>query len=135
MAFQETADHVLEASASVLARAHAIQTLAEKFPADIEARLTLQDRELLHRLRTSHVTELSRLAALIRMQLKPLIGASNSALPVTSLVSSAQETDNSLTRLLAGSYSQSEGEEMLHGLASQIERLERAIQAERADGR
>jgi prephenate dehydrogenase len=43
-------------------------------------------------------------------------------------VASAQQADQLVNRLLAGSYSQAAGEAMLTRLASEIANLERAIQ-------
>jgi hypothetical protein len=140
VALQEVTDRVLEASASVLAQAHAVQVLAAKFPPEIEARLAVQDRELLLALQQRHVAELGRLAARIRAELGPLLtppqaGETRTGQPwqtgAASLVASAQEMDGLLNRLLAGSYSQSSGEAMLRDLTPQMGRLEWAIQMQR----
>jgi hypothetical protein len=50
-------------------------------------------------------------------------------------VTLARKTDDSLNRLLASSYSQSSGEEMLRTLAAQIEQFDSAIRSERQAGR
>jgi hypothetical protein len=52
-----------------------------------------------------------------------------------SLVALARKTDDALNRLLAGSYSQSSGEEMLRTLADQIEQFDYAIRSERRAAR
>lgn len=146
---QEITDRVLEASASALARAHALEVLAQKFPPETEARLPAPDQELLRALRDGHIAELVHLVANIQADLKPLLVPFASLPPyvadngtgnpwqagVPALVVSAQETDRLLNRLLAGSYSQSSGEEMLRGLSSQIDRFERAVQSQRRRGR
>jgi hypothetical protein len=148
---QEITDRVLEASALILARAHAVELLAGKFSPEIEAQLHEQDRGLLHELRDNHVVELGRLVTRIRADLKPLLAASTGVLVppatdrdeveqvwqarVSALVASAQETDKLLNRLLAGSYSQSSGEEMLSRLTSQIDRLAWTIRLQRQAGR
>jgi cell pole-organizing protein PopZ len=144
VALEEITDRVLEASAQNLARAHAIEVLARNFPPETEAHMKAQDRLLLRRLRRRHVTELERLATEIRDALKPLLDppdvtpraiADNgraqtwqSGVPI--LVASAQETDQLLNHLLAGSYSQSSGEEMLRRLTAALRRLEWAMQSE-----
>jgi hypothetical protein len=147
VALQEVSDHVLEASASMLGRVHAVQVLAEKFPAETEARLTGPDRDLLRTLRQRHAAELERLAAQIRTELKPLLtvsarAESRTALSATrrqdearALVASARELDGLLNRLLAGSYSQAEGEEMLRSLEPALGRFEAAVGEQRQDGR
>ena len=139
IALQETTDRVLDAGASALGRAHAIALLARHFPPPVEAGLAAQDRTLLLGLRQRHIAELNRLAAQIRTQLKPLLSTSNQAAPVAAgdnwqarasvLVASAQEVDEALNRLLAGSYSQGAGEAMLGSLTSQLQRFEAAIEA------
>jgi hypothetical protein len=144
VALQQVTDRTLEASALTLARAHAMEVLAETFPPGTEARMSPQDHLLLRRLRRRHCAELERLAKQIRSDLKgvldppnadPRAGGDNRGeltwqAGVPSLVASARETDQLLNRLLAGSYSQSSGEDMLRGLAAAIERLEWAVQAQ-----
>lgn len=135
---QETTDHVLEASAEALARTHALQVLAEKFPPEVEARLAANDVELLYTLRQRHVLELTRLVGRIRTELNPLLAASNDRPApqpqpwqsgVSALAEAAQQADTLLNRLLAGSYPQAMGEEMLRRLRPEIERLEQAVEA------
>jgi hypothetical protein len=144
VAVQELTDRTLEASAVILARAHAMEVLAANFPPETEARLSLQDRSLLRRLRLRHVAELERLAARIRTGLKPLLASPSAPHPpfgdnqggetwqagVSSLVASARETDRVLNQILAGSYSQSSAEDLLRGLASAVDRLESAVQSQ-----
>src|SRR5579864_196967 len=143
-ALQEITDRVLEASAQNLARAHATEVLARHFPPETEAGMNSQDRLLLRQLRRRHLTELERLATQIRDALKPLldtpdarpraVGDNRTAQTwqsgVPALVASARETDQLLNRLLAGSYSQSSGEEMLRRLTSALGRLELAVQSQ-----
>ena len=80
----------------------------------------------------------------IRAALKPLLAASPNtpaaqAAPwqagVPALVEAAQRTDRLLNRLLAGSYSQASGEEMLRELGVQIERVETVLQSQPEPGR
>jgi hypothetical protein len=144
VALQEATDRTLEASALILARAHAMEVLARAFPPETEARLSSQDRLLLRRLRRRHCAELERLAAQIRSDLRPVLDAPNAEAPpsgdngsesawqagVPSLVAYARETDQLLSHLLAGSYSQSSGEDMLRGLAAAIQRLEWTTRAQ-----
>jgi len=149
-AFQATTDRVLEASAADVAQAHALEILARDFGPRIEAGLIAQDREILHKLRDNHISELERLVSRIREDLKPLMpGIPNAAAAqpanggaiaswqagAPSLVTLARKTDDSLNRLLASSYSQSSGEEMLRTLAAQIEQFDSAIRSERQAGR
>jgi hypothetical protein len=144
VALQETTDLVLEASAQTLARTHAIEVLARDFPPETEAAMNSQDRLLLRQLRRRHLTELERLARQIRDVLKPLLdtpdvtpravgdnGRSQTwQSGVPTVVASARETDQLLNHLLAGSYSQSSGEEMLRRLTAALGRLEWAVQSQ-----
>jgi hypothetical protein len=146
---QEVTDLVLEASSSLVSRAHALQVLAEKFPPVIEARLPDPDRALLHNLRQRHLSASERLVTQIRTSLKPLFPPSDtSSSPasdnsgehtwqagVRALVALTGETDSSLNRLLAGSYSQSAGEELLRTVSVQTGRLEFAIQSKQMGAR
>jgi hypothetical protein len=141
-ALQEVTDRVLEASAQSLARAHAMQVLAGDFPPGIESGMNSQDRLLLRQLERRHVGELERLVKQIRAALGPILGGPDAASQpvgdnrggqtwqagIPSLVASAQETDQLLNHLLAGSYSQSSGEEMLRSLTPSLQRLEWAVQ-------
>ena len=138
---QEMTDEVLESSATALARAHAIAVLADKFPPETEAALAADDRERLNALVHHHLSELRRLTAAMRAQLEPLLHAQD--LPVQSrtalgswqagvpaLVSAARECDTLLNRLLAGSYSQAEGNEMLSTIGRRVGMLDDAVKAE-----
>jgi hypothetical protein len=149
-AFQEVTDRVLEASASALARSHSLEELARNFPPQTEGRLGVRDRELLESLRQLHVAELSRLEANVWTDLKPVVGTTGSTSSpraqgngsgtgwqagIPELLSSVQTVDRALNRLLAGSYPQVSGEEMLRALPSQLGELESAIQFQRVAGR
>jgi hypothetical protein len=146
--FQEATDRMLEAGASAVAQAHALETLALDFSSPVEAVLADPDRELLHRLRDNHISELQNLVSRIENDLEPLLpalpksppaadGASAvswqaSAAPIVDL---ARKTDDALNRLLAGSYAQSSGDDMLRAMAAQIAQLDAAIRVERQAGR
>ena len=148
VALQEATDRVLEASASVVAQAHAMAVLARDFAPETEAHLRAQDRDLLRALRENHIRELERLLAEIQTELKPLLAPRDSASEqgladtaetwqtgVPNLVVAAQEMDQALNRLLAGSYSQSSGEQMLRGVTSEAVRLESSIKSQKPVGR
>jgi len=146
-ALQEATDRILEASSSAVAQAHALEILARDFGPRIEESLIAPDREILQKLRDNHISELERLISRMRENLKPVLpaipnGAAAQAANgeaaaswqtgAASLVALARRTDDALNRLLASSYSQSSGEEMLRTLAAQIEQFDYAI---RSDGR
>jgi hypothetical protein len=142
---QKITDAALEFSSLILARTHAMQLLAEKFPPSIEARLAGPHRALLDQLRHRHLSALASLTTRIRTTLTPLLPSSTGAQlsrtrrrdsewswqsEVPSLVAVAAEADTFLNRLLAGSYAQPSGEEMITGLEAQVERLEQVIQSQ-----
>ncbi len=144
---QEITDDVLEASSLLLSRAHALQLLAEKLPPAAEGHLADSDRMILQHLRRNHLMALQSLLAQIERSIRPLL------LPATpsntrredpghswqeeagNLVRAAKESDDVLNQLLAGSYSQQEGEEMLGRAGRQIERLAEAINASQPGGK
>jgi hypothetical protein len=139
IALQQVTDRVLESSASILARAHALQTLAQNFPPATVQRMPDGDRDLLRKLQRQHSAELRRVLLRMKSDLQPLLGASanapsvaatdwQSAVPV--LVAAGQNADDLLNRLLAGSYTQASGSDLLHDLPSAIQRLEANIQAQ-----
>ncbi len=130
VAFQELTDRVLDASATIVARAHTLEVLSEKFAPDVEMSLSVRDREVLAQLRQRHFSEIERLATRIRSEMKPLLATDfreENQPGRDGLWNSARDLDNSLNRLLAGSYTQSAGQEMLRKLPSQMEQLEAAI--------
>ena len=103
------------------------------------ARLAPRERELLRTLRQRHVSAIALFAGQLRTEIQPLLGAAPGIQDsgpgnhewqarVPELVTSAQETDRLLNRLLAGSYSEPSVQDMLRGLAVRIRQLELAIQ-------
>jgi len=144
-ALQEVTDRVLDASATVVARSRALEVLASHFPPEVEAELPLQDQQVLRGLRHTHLQALNRLVESTRTKLKPVFTTSPvpPSAPTTdrepsapwqttvpSLMSSAQELDQSLNHLLAGSYSQPQGEELIRRLPGEIEHLLAVIQSQ-----
>jgi hypothetical protein len=144
LALQQATDRLLETSASLLARALALQTLAVKFPPAVAGQMTNSDRALLKKLQQHHVSELRRLLLRMHTDLQPLLPPSTNAAPapavdwqsgLPALVTSARDTDNLLNRLLAGSYNQASGQDMLQRVASDIERLDQALETQQQEGR
>jgi hypothetical protein len=146
LTLQETTDRILDESSSSLAQAYAMQVLARAFPADIEGRMSSEDRQTLNNLCLSHVVALEQTAAKIKAELAPLVQGSPSSpggdvpyeqlnnwqAAVPSLVNSVESTDRLLNRLLAGSYSLATGEAMLRGLPSQVMQFEAAVRMQRS---
>jgi hypothetical protein len=144
IALQQATDRVLEASASILARALALQTLAAKFPPGVAEQMPDRDRSLLRKLQQHHASELRGLLMRLRTELQPLLPVPAHAAPlpgtdwqsaVATLVASARDTDTLLNHLLAGSYTQTSGQDMLRDMPAEIGRLDEAIQAQEREGR
>jgi hypothetical protein len=138
VAFQEVTDRVLEAGGLAVARTHALELLATRFSAQTEAGLAEADRALLRRLRQMHIAALDELTTRIAKDLETILPPG--PLPdgrgsERDLVAAVQQVDDSLNRLLAGSYSESSGEALLNGLAGQLANLRRIIELRKESGR
>lgn len=136
---QDTTDAVLDASSSAVARAHAIQILAENFPPEIAAQMSAADQDLLRGLHQSHLSELDRLSAEMREQLLPVLStgdppSASTGSPwqqgVPELIRSARNLDDLLNRLLAGSYNQASGETMLRRVDPVFAEFESAVETQ-----
>jgi hypothetical protein len=140
VALQEATDRVLDSAASLLGRARAMTVLARLFPPSVESALGTQDRTLLLVLRQRHVAEMERLSAQIHTGAKKLLGPVNPQpeeardswqSQASALFVSVQALDDSLNRLLAGSYTQVEGEAILARLGGRWERADAAIRVQK----
>jgi hypothetical protein len=72
-AFEQFAEHIFEMTDAFMSRAHALRRLAERFPADLETRMTPPQRQLLKRLRQEHADELLRNVADVQGRMQPLL--------------------------------------------------------------
>ena len=138
MAFQEVSDRVLEASGLALARAHALELLATNFPPQAEAGLAEADRELIGRLRQGHLAALDDLRARMAKDLEailPPVPPPDGRGSELDLVAATRQLDDSLNRLLAGSYSEPSGQALLNGQAGQLANLGRIIELRKESGR
>jgi hypothetical protein len=137
VALQEVTDRVLEASGLAVAQAHALEVLATKFPPQTEAGLAEADSGLLRRLRQGHLMALDDLTARIAAGLEAILPAPGppGATRPPELMAAVQQADDSLNRLLAGSYSESSGEALLNGLAVQLRNLRQTIELQKERGR
>ncbi len=71
--FEEVADRALAESDSIMARAHALRRLAERFPPDVESNLSSDDGRVLQGLRADHALSLSRHVRQLISALKPVV--------------------------------------------------------------
>ena len=131
IALQEMTDRVLEAGGSAVSVAHALDVLATRFPPHVEANLSQPDRQLLRDLRQGHVARLRGLAVQIGAELNPVLPKPSSGAGQSrkqDLFATVGRIDAALNRLLAGSYTQPEGEAILDLLAQQLDLLKRQIE-------
>ncbi len=144
--FQSIADRALDASASLLAQAHALYVLSQKFPPAIESAFGVADRKTLRALRHRHAAAIEQATLQLGEALKPLLvspakqqnGSGETRKEsdtswqhgAAQLLKQSRLLDESLSRLLAGSYSQKTGEEILSRLPDEIQNTEALAHAE-----
>ena len=141
----EGTDRALERSASLVARAHVLAGLAATFSPEAATRLSDSDRRLLAGIVRRQESALATLASGIRQDLAPLLpqpgsAAAEAAPPgqpawqalAPAVLATSQALDVRLNRLLAGRYTQGEGERMLSGLPGDMDAVSQAIRRQQA---
>ncbi|MGA8025811.1 MAG: hypothetical protein WB992_01610, partial [Bryobacteraceae bacterium] len=144
--FQAIADRALDLSSSLLAQAHALNVLAQRFSPAVESSFGPADRVTLRSLRNSHAVTIGREISQLREALAPLLASPpkqrssisetrNAPLPpwqggADQLLEASKRLDASLSRLLAGSYSEQTGEDILNRLPDEIENVEKLARAQ-----
>ncbi len=133
-------DRALDASNSLLARAHALLVLAQKFPPDVEASFDDAERATLRKLRHRHAVAIEQTTLELEEAFKPLLKepAGNPADSggtrdepnaswqgeAAKLFERVRALDQSVTRLLAANDSQQAGESILSQLPKDVENVE-----------
>jgi hypothetical protein len=111
--FNEYADQVLDASNAVLARGHALRSLAERFPGETERELPPAEQAVLESLRRSHAERLHQALGRLDDLLREGFGFAAREDARTrvdgqwqarapGLLAAAQELDTAATAILAG---------------------------------
>jgi hypothetical protein len=105
-------NHVMDLSEAALARAHALRSLAERFPATTESQFSETDRAMLQRIQEDHIRALLGSVRQMNDVLRPVANAEAGA-PVPDFTSwqkgaedvleAAAQVDRTLTNALAGS--------------------------------
>lgn len=72
-AFQQFADQTLEASEEMLARAHALRALADRFPANVESEMSANSIGVLSAIRDEHMTALANAVDGIDRSVMPVL--------------------------------------------------------------
>jgi len=101
VAFERFAAQALDHADQLMARAHALRRLAERFPASVERSLSEPDRRRLDQLRQAHAVVLARHAIDLHQQLGPVLeamGAKAEAVGGPPLPESWQSASESIWR-------------------------------------
>jgi hypothetical protein len=127
------ADQLLDLSDRLLARAHALHRLAERFPVARESQLSERDLGLLRSLRSDHLDAVRDHVRRLRTELR-MAAAMPAAEPIGSwqqsaerLLTAARETDDALQQIFAAARAEGTRPTLAHVYAA-ITRLEEAIQ-------
>jgi len=75
VAFDQFADQTFELSDAMMARVHALRRLAERFPVEIDSKLTADDRRLLVSMRLEHFGALSSKTEGLQQRMGPVLSA------------------------------------------------------------
>lgn len=75
VAFDQFADQTFELSDAMMARIHALRRLAERFPVEIDSKLTADDRRLLVSMRLEHFGALSSKTEGLQQRMGPVLSA------------------------------------------------------------
>ncbi len=136
VALQILTDELLDASASLIARTHAIETLREKFPLSVEANLSPEGRRMLDGMHRDHAMQIRREIEAIHAKVTPLLTQKEALPPAVpapaahSFGAAVRHLDASLNRLLAGTYNEAEGESLLEEVQAQLGIVSAIVQAQ-----
>ena len=136
---QTITDESMETSNALFAQSHLLLVLAQEFPPPIEAALNTASVNTLLALRQRHLGAMSYALRHLRDQLKPLLAED---VPVTetadtswqntagNLYQATRNLDRLVSRLLAGSYDERDGELMRKELPNNLSQVEMLIRAD-----
>ncbi len=148
VAYQSFVDSLLENSDAMMARAHALRRLAERFPADVEAQLTPDGRTMLASIRGEHAAALSDRVRRIDGALRPVLEGLGvriaTVLPPTEggwqaralgVFASAEQVDRSLGMMFAAAGSDAVKDSLPAGLAALLGQLDAGASAQVKESR
>ncbi len=133
--FQELTDQALDASSTILAQAHALHQLSQKFPSSVSAAFGPQEQVTLLSMRHGHAIAITQAAIELNRSLGPMLGqpipgaetpsqaSASWEVGAAELYQRAKTLDSSLGRILAGTYSQEVGETIWKRLPNDIQEL------------
>jgi hypothetical protein len=133
---QELTDQALDASSTILAQAHTLHQLSQKFPSSVSAGFGPQEQETLLAMRRRHAVAIRQAAIELKTSLGTMLGqpiskaetpsqgAASWEVGAARLYERAQALDSSLDRILAGTYSREVGETIWKNLPNDIQDVE-----------
>jgi hypothetical protein len=98
--FERFSDHLLESVDTMMAHAHALRRLAERFPQRVEESLTEHEQPVLDRLRTEHRNAIRREVGGIEASLAPALRSIGAQSQPFSLSSQSPDWQSNAERLL-----------------------------------
>ncbi len=135
--FQLITDKALDASSTILEQANALYVLSHKFPSSVSIAFGPPERETLSSLRSRHAIAIEQASVQLRNALRPLLNPASAGadetqsrqatsweLGAAQLYENAKLLDASLSRILAGSYSQEAGQSIWSKLPDEIQTVE-----------
>lgn len=138
-AFEQFADRVFDMTDAFMSRAHALRRLAQRFPPDVEAQMTPQERQLLVRLRLEHAQALlenvtgveDRICSALDMTREdtPPVKVSSQWQDVTEqLFGEARQAETALVALLGASPDQNQSPQLPAQVAAGLEQLRKRVE-------
>jgi hypothetical protein len=132
-AFEQFADRILDMTDAAMSRVHALRRLAERFPPDIEAQMTLYQRQVLDGLRRDHAEALVRSVTEIEDGIRPVLGTSWAVQEVKTsgtwqnvteqLFGEAGNAETMLVALLGASVDETQSPELPAQVSASLARL------------
>jgi hypothetical protein len=140
-------DKALDSSNALFARSHWLQLLAREFPPAVEAKLDANDENELARLRKIEIDSMTLALLNLKVNLAPLVAA-NSADNQSSVTTNAtwqaaanalfedtRNLDALLSRLLAGSFTEEMGNNLLKQLPADLSKVESSVRSASSGGK
>jgi hypothetical protein len=140
-------DKALDSSNTLFARSHWLQLLAREFPPAVEAKLDVNDKSKLANLRKIEIDSINLALFNLKVQLAPLVAANstdNQSSVVTypnwqaaanTLFEDTRNLDGLLSRLLAGSYAEEMGNNLLKQLPADVSKVEVSVRSASSGGK
>jgi hypothetical protein len=140
-------DKALDSSNALFARAHSLRLLAREFPPDVEAKLDANGEIELANLRRVEIESMTLAWRNLKERITPLIAANSidnqpAVIPKAAWQSAAntlfedtRNLDALLSRLLAGSYTEEMGNNLLKQLPASLSNVESSVRSVSSGGR